>query len=70
MNNQFAITMFNTLKLIASFAILFSVFYFILKLTVCKLFSFNNKTFIKVLYLDDFVSILGSLILIFTFIDF
>ncbi|MEA5008202.1 hypothetical protein [Clostridium tyrobutyricum] len=61
---------FISLIKIGTFMILFASFYFILKYTICKVLSLNKYVMGNKFYLDDTISIIGSILIIMKFIKF
>lgn len=58
------------LRSCASFMIIFSICYFLIKYTICKLLKLDKFTLMNKLFLDDLISISISLIFIIRFVSF
>lgn len=59
--------LYKFLKILSSFMILLALFYFFFKYSICKLFSLNKKVILNKLYLDDIVSLIISILILFSF---
>ncbi len=52
------------------FMVMFAIFYFLIKFTVCKLLKLNRYVILNKLYLDDILSIIISILFITKFFTF
>jgi hypothetical protein len=61
------LTLLDLLSKIGTFLVLFSLLFFVLKYTLCRIFKLHKRTIYNIVYFDDAFSIVFSIIIILNF---
>lgn len=67
--NEISNLLLGALSIVGTFFVLFALFYFLLKYSICKIFNLKRFIAFNKLFCDDLVSIIGSLLILISFVQ-